>query len=64
MISIRPICGFLAATLISSVSLAAPPKPVASTSVVNTETPGYSVKVEANIKGAKNLFLVVTDGGN
>ncbi len=64
MISIRPFCGLVAATLMTSVSLAAPPKPVASTSVVNSETPGYSVKVEANIKGAKNLFLVVTDGGN
>lgn len=41
-----------------------PAKPIASTPVVNGDTPGHSVKIEANIKGQKNLYLVVTDGGN
>ena len=39
-------------------------KPLASTPVVSTDTPGHAVKLEADIKGAKNLYLVVTDGGN
>ena len=41
-----------------------PPKPIASTPVVNANTPGHAVKIEADIRGAKNLYLVVTDGGN
>ncbi len=39
-------------------------KPITSSTVITTDTPGYSAKIEANIKGAKNLYLVVTDGGN
>jgi putative membrane-bound dehydrogenase-like protein len=41
-----------------------PPKPIASTPVITTDTPGHAVKVEADIRGAKNLYLAVTDGGN
>ncbi len=50
--------------LANQACLAAPPKPIASTSIVNTETPGHAAKIEADIKGQKNLYLVVTDGGN
>ena len=39
-------------------------KPIASTPVISTETPGHAAKLEADIKGQKNLYLVVTDGGN
>ncbi|MFN9718318.1 MAG: PVC-type heme-binding CxxCH protein [Planctomycetota bacterium] len=55
---------FLLTILPGSDVCAAPPKPVASTPVISTDTPGFAVKVEASIKGAKNLYLVVTDGGN
>ncbi len=48
----------------SSLFAVAPPKPIASTPVVTSETPDHSVKIEAELKGAKNLYLVVTDGGN
>jgi len=41
-----------------------PPKPVASTPIVTSDTPGHAVKIEADLKGAKNLYLVVTDAGN
>lgn len=50
--------------LANQACLAAPPKPIASTPVVTTDTPGYAAKIEADIKGQKNLYLVVTDGGN
>jgi putative membrane-bound dehydrogenase-like protein len=43
---------------------AEPPKPVASTPVVTSDTPGHAVKIEADLKGARNLYLVVTDAGN
>ncbi len=64
MISFRSLfC--LPVVLIASTALGfQPPKPIALTPVVTTNTPGHSVKIEADIKGAKNLYLVVTDGGN
>ena len=39
-------------------------KPIASSPILTTETPGHAAKIEADIKGAKNLYLVVTDAGN
>ncbi|MEY3175513.1 MAG: hypothetical protein RLZZ436_3427 [Planctomycetota bacterium] len=43
---------------------AAPPKPVASSPLVTTATPGHAVQLTADIRGAKDLYLVVTDGGD
>ena len=37
---------------------------VAMTPVVTASTSGHAVSLEANIKGAKDLYLVVTDGGD
>ena len=37
---------------------------VAMSPVVTASTAGHAVSMEANIKGAKELYLVVTDGGN
>jgi len=67
--SLRNLSGVLAAAGVlslaaSSVSAFAPPKPIASTPVVTAETPGHAVKIEADIRGVKNLYLVTTDGGN
>ncbi len=39
-------------------------KPAASTKVITPQTAGHSEAIEADIKGAAKLFLVVTDGGN
>lgn len=39
-------------------------KPVVSSPVVTVKTPGHAVDIKADIKGAKELWLVVTDGGN
>ncbi len=39
-------------------------KPVFASNVVSKQTPGHAVDVEADIKGAKQLYLVVTDGGD
>ena len=52
---------FLAA---SASLLAAPPKPIASSPVITTETPGHSLPFKADIKGVRNLYLVVSDAGN
>lgn len=40
------------------------PKPVFSSPIVTKETEGHAVKVEADITDAKELYLVVDDGGN
>ncbi|MCB9950363.1 MAG: DUF1080 domain-containing protein [Planctomycetaceae bacterium] len=39
-------------------------KSVFSSKVVTPATPGHAVDIAADIKGAKSLWLVVTDGGN
>lgn len=39
-------------------------KPLASTVAITEKTPGHAVMIEADIKGAKNLYLVVRDGDN
>jgi putative membrane-bound dehydrogenase-like protein len=67
--SLRNLSGILTAAFVlrlvsSSVLAFEPPKPVASTAVVTVETPGHAVKIEADIRGVRNLYLVTTDGGN
>jgi len=39
-------------------------KPVASSPIVTSKTPGHAVSLKADISGAKQLFLIVRDGGN
>ncbi len=39
-------------------------KPAFQSDVITTKTPGHAVNVEADIAGAKELYLVVTDGDN
>ncbi|RLS53922.1 MAG: DUF1080 domain-containing protein [Planctomycetota bacterium] len=39
-------------------------KAAATTPVVSVKTPNHAVEMEADITGAKQLFLVVTDGGD
>jgi len=53
------ICACLAA-----LQAAAAAKPVFKSPLVSASTPGHAVKVDADISGAKKLYLVVTDGGD
>ncbi len=39
-------------------------KPVYQSDLITTKTPGHAVNVEADITGAKELYLVITDGDN
>lgn len=48
----------------SGLLLAADAKPVFDSKVVSAATPGQAVKVEADIAGAKELYLIVRDGGD
>jgi putative membrane-bound dehydrogenase-like protein len=50
--------------LTCAASQAAEPRPVFDSGVVSRSTPGHAVKVEADLTGAKKLFLVVRDGSD
>lgn len=47
-----------------SVAQAQKSKPLFSSDVITGKTPGHAVDVDVDIKGAKQLALVVTDGGD
>ncbi|MEZ6132113.1 MAG: NPCBM/NEW2 domain-containing protein [Planctomycetaceae bacterium] len=40
------------------------PKPIAVSPVLNTSTPGFQNRIEADIANARNLYLVVNDAGD
>lgn len=42
----------------------AAPKPLFQSKVIDEKTPNHSVEIDVSLEGAKELFLVVTDGGN
>lgn len=49
---------------VASVAGNATSKPLVSSKIITTKTPGHGEELEANIGGARKLFLVVTDGGD
>lgn len=49
--------------LAPTLALAAP-KPLFQSKVITDKTPNHSVDIDVSLEGAKELFLVVTDGGN
>lgn len=53
----------LLALLAPAFALAAP-KPLFQSKLVTDKTPDHSVGIDVSLEGAKELFLVVTDGGN
>ncbi len=40
------------------------PKPAFAGKTIDPRTPGHTIEIEADITGAKELYLVVTDGGD
>lgn len=44
--------------------LLAVPKPLFQSKLIDEQTPGHGVDLDVDLAGAKQLFLVVTDGGN
>jgi putative membrane-bound dehydrogenase-like protein len=50
--------------LLFSTLACAEPQPLFRSALVTESTPGHSVPIEVDLKGAKEVFLVVTDGGN
>ena len=54
---------FLLALLAPTLLLAAP-KPLFQSKLISTATPNHSVDIDVPLEGAKEMYLVVTDGGN
>src|SRR4051794_40450562 len=54
---------FIFAALISP-SFAAEPKALFDSKLVTPRTPGHAVNVDVDLRGAKELYLVVRDGGD
>ncbi len=52
-----------ALVLVPSLLMAAP-KPLFTSKLVDVQTPGMAAEVDVDLAGAKEMFLVVTDGGN
>lgn len=42
----------------------AAPKPLFQSRIIDENTPGHAVAMDVDVSGTKQLFLVVTDGGN
>ena len=40
------------------------PKPLFQSKIITSSTPGLGVEIDLDLKGAEELYLVVTDGGN
>ena len=56
---------FVLALLLLAPALAhGAPKPLFQSKVITDQTPDHSVAIDVDIAGAKELYLVVTDGGN
>jgi len=49
---------------ITSVAFAADPKPLFDSRLVTPDSPGRAVKIDIDLAGAKELYLVVRDGGD
>ena len=50
--------------LLAPTLLLAAPKPLFQSKLITSATPNHSVDIDVSLEGAKELFLVVTDGGN
>jgi len=58
----RSVASFAALLALGTTSFAQEPK--FQSKIVNTSTPGMSVEIDVDVTGAKELFLVVRDGGD
>jgi len=50
--------------LLAPTLLLAAPKPLFNSKLITSATPNHSVDIDVPLEGAKELYLVVTDGGN
>jgi hypothetical protein len=55
---------FILLALLAPTLLLAAPKPLFQSKLITSATPNHSVEIDVSLEGAKELFLVVTDGDN
>ena len=58
------LTAFSLALAIAPSLLVAAPKPLFQSKLIDEKTPGQAVDISVDLAGAKQLFLVVSDGGN
>ena len=58
----RSLTSFAALVALGATAFAQEPK--FQSKVIDTQTPGHAVEIDADVTGAKELYLVVTDAGN
>jgi hypothetical protein len=60
----RPRMKIILLAFLAPALVFAAPKPLFQSKVIDEKTPNHSVEIDVSLEGAKELFLVVTDGGN
>ncbi len=58
----RSLMSFTALLVLGATAFAQEPK--FQSKVIDTQTPGHAIEIDVDLTGAKELYLVVTDGGN
>ncbi|MCX7406563.1 MAG: dehydrogenase [Planctomycetota bacterium] len=61
---IRPLASLAALALLSASGFCFAQEPKFQSKVINRETPGHAVEIDVDVTGAKELYLVVRDGGD
>lgn len=62
-IALAAVSAVLGLTGMSPAAMAAP-KPAFQSKVITAQTPGHAIEVDVPLNGARQLYLVATDGGN
>ena len=60
----RSIASFAALALLGASGFCFAQEPKFQSKVINRETPGHAVEIDVDVTGAKELYLVVKDGGD
>ncbi len=61
---IRSLASFTALALLGASGFCFAQEPKFQSKVIDTQTPGHAVEIDVDVTGAKELFLVVRDGGD
>ena len=60
----RSLASLAALTLLGASGFCFAQEPKFQSKVIDTQTPGHAVEIDVDVTGAKELYLVVRDGGN
>ena len=60
----RPLLALASLWLIGTLGISNAQEPKFQSKVIDTSTPGHAIEIDVDVTGAKELYLVVRDGGN